>query len=254
VARLSFIVCALLALGATPPGQSDAPEKLPAAWHGIDGQSLGTGTLSNVTVGTVQIQKLDNSTADLKLESLSLADRVFALTQKDRGSEFQKPIRQWTSASGTYHVNAKVLSATDTSARLLKADGKIADVPLDKISKEDRAYIERVQRAGKLPEKEPDPFTSREETFGSVESFSGKPTLTTDSPTQKPVSSAGSKSTTTRARTTPTATPNSESVDRNPYGETPTGSTATGIPTYTGPRGGTYHYSKSGNKVYSKKK
>lgn len=36
--------------------------------------------------------------------------------------------------------------------------------------------------------------------------------------------------------------------------ETQTGTTATGIPQYTGPRGGTYHYSKSGKKVYTKKK
>jgi hypothetical protein len=36
--------------------------------------------------------------------------------------------------------------------------------------------------------------------------------------------------------------------------ETPTGQTATGIPTYTGPRGGVYHYSKSGKKVYERKK
>jgi endonuclease G len=32
------------------------------------------------------------------------------------------------------------------------------------------------------------------------------------------------------------------------------GTTPTGIPQYTGSRGGTYHYSKSGKKVYSKKK
>jgi endonuclease G len=36
--------------------------------------------------------------------------------------------------------------------------------------------------------------------------------------------------------------------------EKQTGTTATGIPQYTGPRGGTYHYSKSGKKVYNKKK
>lgn len=36
--------------------------------------------------------------------------------------------------------------------------------------------------------------------------------------------------------------------------EQQTGTTATGIPTYTGPRGGIYHYSKSGKKIYSKKK
>jgi endonuclease G len=36
--------------------------------------------------------------------------------------------------------------------------------------------------------------------------------------------------------------------------EVQSGTTPTGIPSYTGPRGGIYHYSKSGKKVYSKKK
>jgi hypothetical protein len=43
-------------------------------------------------------------------------------------------------------------------------------------------------------------------------------------------------------------------VDRNPHGEAVTGRTATGIPTFTGPRGGHYHYSKSGKRVYERKK
>jgi hypothetical protein len=36
--------------------------------------------------------------------------------------------------------------------------------------------------------------------------------------------------------------------------ETPYGTTATGIPTYMGPRGGIYHYSASGKKVYQRRK
>ncbi len=46
----------------------------------------------------------------------------------------------------------------------------------------------------------------------------------------------------------------SKASDRDALAEQSTGQTATGIPTYTGPRGGTYHYSKSGKKVYEKKK
>ena len=38
--------------------------------------------------------------------------------------------------------------------------------------------------------------------------------------------------------------------DKNPI----VGKTATGIPIHRGPKGGLYHYSKSGNKVYEKKK
>jgi hypothetical protein len=43
-------------------------------------------------------------------------------------------------------------------------------------------------------------------------------------------------------------------VDRNPNDESVTGHTSTGIPTFTGPRGGQYHYSKNGNKVYERRK
>jgi len=57
-------------------------------------------------------------------------------------------------------------------------------------------------------------------------------------------------------RTEPNRTPEEHSAppsvaNQAPSGGTPYGSTATGIPTYIGPRGGVYHYSASGNKVYS---
>ena len=43
--------------------------------------------------------------------------------------------------------------------------------------------------------------------------------------------------------------------DPNAYDKNPiVGKTATGIPIHVGPKGGHYHYSKSGNKVYEKKK
>ena len=43
-------------------------------------------------------------------------------------------------------------------------------------------------------------------------------------------------------------------VNRNPHNETVTGYNAKGIQTFTGPRGGIYHYSESGGKVYEKNK
>ena len=43
-------------------------------------------------------------------------------------------------------------------------------------------------------------------------------------------------------------------VNRNPHNETVTGYNANGIPTFMGPRGGVYHYSASGGKVYEKRK
>lgn len=68
---------------------------------------------------------------------------------------------------------------------------------------------------------------------------------------------AAKKASTPVAKTKPKPAPVApieEPVDR-PSGDGPvTGYSPTGIPEYTGPRGGTYHYSKNGNKVYSKRK
>ena len=58
-------------------------------------------------------------------------------------------------------------------------------------------------------------------------------------------------------RTEPTSEehPSPPSVaDRASSGDTASGTAATGTPTYVGPRGGVYHYSKSGKKVYERRR
>jgi len=59
-------------------------------------------------------------------------------------------------------------------------------------------------------------------------------------------------------RSEPNATPQERPspppvANRAPSGDTPSGTTATGIPTYVGPRWGVYHYSASGKKVYQRR-
>lgn len=336
-----FAAFLLLTVASLAQGQTRSPQPTPlaATWHGVDGQVLLSGTLSSVEGESAHIVKPDNSTGDIKLNTLSLADRAFALTHQNKESEFQRALRQWTSAGGKYHIDAKAISIEDQTARLALADNKIISVPLDKISSDDRSYIDRLQQASKLAEKEPDPFTTVDDPFGSVETFTGyKPPIQTRpqstasrAPTvgQAKLGSAGSSvpsrpaiaalegtangtivyvtnsgtkyhsegcrylsksnipmplsqaigqyspcsvchppisadstspqrntsATRTHSHSTPPPTSlGSEFVDRNPYSESVTGQTATGIPTYTGPRGGQYHYSKSGKKVYEKKK
>lgn len=69
-----------------------------------------------------------------------------------------------------------------------------------------------------------------------------------------PAGQVSASSTRTRPNSTPEEHPAPPSMaDQAPSGGTPYGSTATGIPTYVGPRGGVYHYSASGNKVYSRR-
>ena len=45
-----------------------------------------------------------------------------------------------------------------------------------------------------------------------------------------------------------------QSTKKTSSSETPTSTTPTGKTIYTGPRGGQYHYSKSGKKVYERKR
>ena len=67
-----------------------------------------------------------------------------------------------------------------------------------------------------------------------------------------PTEKVPASSTTTEPNSTPEERPAPPSVaNRAPSGDTSSGTTATGIPTYVGPRGGVYHYSASGRKVYS---
>jgi len=59
------------------------------------------------------------------------------------------------------------------------------------------------------------------------------------------------------AVSTPTAPPPTVVAapvwNHNPGNETVTGYNAKGLPTFTGPRGGQYHYSANGSKVYDKR-
>ncbi len=58
----------------------------------------------------------------------------------------------------------------------------------------------------------------------------------------------------TEPNPTPAEHPSPPSVaNQAPSGGTPYSTTATGIPTYVGPRGGVYHYSPSGKKVYQRR-
>src|SRR5262249_33842240 len=49
------------------------------------------------------------------------------------------------------------------------------------------------------------------------------------------------------------AVPASPPINRNPYNEIVRGYNAAGLPVFTGPRGGFYHYSETGGKFYEKR-
>jgi len=83
----------------------------------------------------------------------------------------------------------------------------------------------------------------------STKSRSGRPprTFTLNSIA---VGSSGTSTVTTPEKKSPSPPVTSQV----PFEGTPSGTTATGIPTYVGPRGGVYHYSASGKKVYERHK
>jgi hypothetical protein len=312
VAGLTRHAAALLLLALCSAVQAEVP-----TWHGVNGQPLLIGTMFGTNGQTVHILKPDKSTADIRLGTLSMADRAVVLAQDK--PEFQRTFRQWSSASGTYHVDAKAILIDGPNVRLARADTKVVSVPIDKLSKDDRSYLDRLQEAIRSPA-----FAStNDDPFSSVESFTGgsKPPVRTAPKTNAvapqheagglaadpivyvtktgkkyhtegcrslhaggipmPLSEAttkyspcsichpplvGESDSAAAAKTTPPRTTTNRApkevpsnsittpVRPNPDDEKVTGHTATGIPTYTGPRGGEYHYSKSGKKVYERKK
>lgn len=49
--------------------------------------------------------------------------------------------RTWTDATGTHHIEAKFGSMTGGNARLIKRDGSVLTLPLEKLSDEDKDWI-----------------------------------------------------------------------------------------------------------------
>lgn len=293
--RICYSFALLLILAASAAAESPV-------WHGLDGRPIATGTLSSVEGDTVRLLAANRTTAAIQLDRLSAADRAFVITRDDKASEFQHVTRKWTSANGKYHVDAKAITVDDKQVSLTKSDGKLASVPLDKLSADDRAYLARLQQV----------LTPKDDPFASVEAFVGKPKPSPPVPAQSktiqplaansaskveadnttvyvtksgtkyhsagcrylsksaipmPLSEAklkyspcsvcqhgGQGSEQAASAATQPSLTNSGAASRNPNGEQVTGHTATGIPTFTGPRGGQYHYSKSGKKVYEKKR
>jgi hypothetical protein len=82
-----------------------------------------------------------------------------------------------------------------------------------------------------------------------------QPVAQTDPKESDPLPDVPAAATSTRTRTRAAASAPAV-VDQSPAptGGTPYDTTATGIPTYVGPRGGVYHYSRSGKKVYERRR
>jgi hypothetical protein len=221
-------------------------------WHDTNGQLIANGTVSSVDSQSIGLQLVGKSTATIQLDDLSLVDRAYLQNRDKADSEFAHPSRQWASNNGSFHVEGKAITfIDDNNLRLARADTKVISIPIAKLSTDDQEYLKRLKEAATTAVVPTLNVAASDSPFSSVEAFSRVNETPSPKTTARAVVRKAAKPTTSVDSMPATS---ADSVDRNPHGERVTGSTATGIPTFTGPRGGTYHYSASGNKVYSKHK
>ena len=54
------------------------------------------------------------------------------------------PVRDWTDNSGQFRVKARLISILDGKVRLLKETGRTTTVPVERLSTDDRAYVDQI--------------------------------------------------------------------------------------------------------------
>jgi hypothetical protein len=68
--------------------------------------------------------------------------------------------RTWKDASGKFEIEARLVDRTDTKVKLKKADGKVIEVPIEKLGKADRDHLAKLAEEEKKKKEQPpeDPF------------------------------------------------------------------------------------------------
>jgi hypothetical protein len=119
----------------------------PPTWHDSNGNELVTGILAGLTPDGkyALVVKTDKATAEIPIDSLSAADRAYVVLPANSDSEFGQVVRHWTSADQKFQTNAKAISADTQTAVLVRGDRKLKKVPLEKLCKDDCAYLDRLQ-------------------------------------------------------------------------------------------------------------
>jgi cytoskeletal protein RodZ len=151
---IAFVVWTVSGDSEATPAVTTAPvrESSPASPHS------GIRVDQEERTDTGEAEQIDNSTtaegASLVAHGAPLADAAppAALPHENdsahedsRLPDFSKPsfpTRFWTDVTGKYQVEAKLIEVRDSGARLLKANGEEAVVPLEKLSESDRRYIQ----------------------------------------------------------------------------------------------------------------
>jgi hypothetical protein len=118
----------------------------------------GRVAFSRADAGRMQVAALDVNGEPLRdvgtaREITLLPDVIYYLITKpadhtgtalpaESASADQSAMRTWADISGRFRIQAMMLDATATTVRLKTSDGRTIAVPIDKLSPEDRAYIQ----------------------------------------------------------------------------------------------------------------
>ena len=87
---------------------------------------------------------------DFKI-SLDPSDKMSSLEVTPPGSgpaadsTSDSPVREWSDATGKFHVNAKLMGVKDGKVQLKKSDGEVINVPLAKLSAQDQDALKKLQ-------------------------------------------------------------------------------------------------------------
>jgi hypothetical protein len=64
------------------------------------------------------------------------------------GSTRGSHLREWSDATGKYHVKAELIGVKDGKVQLKKSDGKVINIPLSKLSAQDQAALKKLSPPG----------------------------------------------------------------------------------------------------------
>ena len=68
--------------------------------------------------------------------------------------------RTWRDATGKFEIEARLVDRTETAVRLKKSDGKVIEVPLEKLGKADREYLRKLDAVKQAEPPPADPFAA----------------------------------------------------------------------------------------------
>jgi len=132
--------------------QALPPDKATPFFRGLvsaGGKLKGAGA-PQVTGPTAVVRvTAERGAWDFKI-SLDAADKISELYVTPPGSgpvadsTSDSPVREWSDATGKYHVNAELMGVKDGKVQLKKSDGEVISIPLAKLSAQDQDALKKL--------------------------------------------------------------------------------------------------------------